>query len=60
VPRARLFGADSVAPPRYKLPSVFLTGDIPGDELDDEEDDDDDDRRESPGPVGPVELGTPS
>ena len=30
--RARLFGADSCAPPRYKLPSVFLTGDIPGDE----------------------------
>ena len=56
VPRTRLFGPDSVAPRRYKLPSVFLTGDIPGDEGVDLDDDDE------PGPMGApgIGLGSPS
>lgn len=59
VPRARLFGADSVAPTRYKLPSVFLTGDIPGDDdaLDDDDEDEGPVAGETPGAVG---LGSPS
>ena len=38
--RRRLFGPDSVAPPRHKLPSVFMP-------IDDDEDDEEDDEEEN-------------
>ena len=62
VPRARLFGADNVAPPRYKLPSVFLTGDLPGDEgaLEEDEDARPNARGVTGDTTGPVGLGSPS
>lgn len=56
--RARLFGPDSVAPPRYRLPSVFLTSDL-GDEAEEGEPDDGEDGAEpaAGGAVGEGRTG---
>lgn len=45
--RARLFGPESVAPPRYKLPSVLFPEENDGDSEDDDDDYEDDEETQS-------------